>query len=402
MSDEPLPFVYLDNHATTQVDPRVLEVMLPFFSQQYGNAGSKHSLGEQAKQAVDNARAEIAQKLGVQPKEIVFTSGATESNNLAIRGIFERSRKERPHFISVQTEHKAVLTPLERLTKRGAEVSLLNVEQHGSPNAGLLNPEQITEAITENTILVSVMMVNSEMGVIQPIAEIGRICRDKGVLFHCDATQAVGKIPVDLETLNVDLMSFSAHKIYGPKGVGGLYVRSGKPTVRLAAQITGGGQQEGRRSGTVNVPGSIGMAKTLSICLEELPAEIERLTKLRNGLAKQLLENISGVEINGPALDATNSVGEPLRLPNNLNFSISGIEGESLMLMMPQLAISSGATCAADNPEPSHVLKALGRSEDEIRCSLRFGLGRFTTPQEIALAAEWVADVVKMMRNFAV
>jgi len=399
MSDTP---IYMDNHATTRVDPRVVEAMLPYFTEQYGNPGSvSHAFGWEAKSAVDDAREQIAESIGARAKEIVFTSGATESNNLAIRGVVDRQGSdreggERKHIVSVTTEHKAVLDPLAKLKRRGCEVTLLEVEQHESPRAGLITAEQVVQAITDDTVLVSVMMGNNEIGTIQPIAAIGEICKDRGVLFHCDATQAVGKLPVDVEALGVDLLSFSGHKMYGPKGVGGLYVRRRKPSVRLEAQILGGGHERGLRSGTLNVPGIIGMAKALELCTAEMSDESKRQADLRERLYARLVSSISDVGLNGPALD------EPeLRLPNNLNLSFAYVDGEALMMSIGRLAVSSGAACTSANPEPSHVLRALGLSEDLTRSSLRFGLGRFTTAEEVDLAAELVAEAVGRLRSMS-
>src|SRR5438477_5310937 len=277
--------IYLDNHATTRVDPRVVEAMLPFFTERFGNAGSiNHSFGTEAKEAVDAARESIAVGIGAEAREIVFTSGATESNNLAIRGLADRQRRKGNHIVSVTTEHKAVLDPLRRLARRGCEVTLLGVEQHGSPRAGWLDPQTVADAIRDDTLLVSVMLANNEIGVIQPIREIAQICRARDVPLHCDATQAVGKIPVDVRKLGVDLMSFSCHKIYGPKGVGALFVRRSGGAVRLEPLVDGGGQEHGLRSGTLNVPGIVGFAKALELCLAELPTEMPRLAALRQRL----------------------------------------------------------------------------------------------------------------------
>src|SRR3954447_7108081 len=278
-------FVYMDNHATTRVDPRVVEAMLPYFDTNYANPNSVHAAGHEARDAVDAARQSIATAIGADATEIVFTSGATESNNLAIRGVAERERRRGNHLLSVATEHKAVLDPLTRLARRGYDVTLLDVEQHNSPRAGWLDPQKVADAIREDTCLVSVMLANNEIGVIQPLGEIAALCKARGVLLHCDATQAVGKIPVDVGSLGVDLMSFSAHKIYGPKGIGALYVRRRNPIVRLEPQIAGGGQQEGRRSGTLNVPGIIGFATALQLCVEEMQTEMARLSNLRDTLA---------------------------------------------------------------------------------------------------------------------
>ena len=398
--------IYLDNHATTQVDSRVLQAMLPYFSEVYGNAGSvSHEYGWNAKQAVDDARQSVAQALGAQPGEIVFTSGATESNNLAIRGVAERQRAagsprgsaaERNQIISVATEHKAVLDPLRRLARHGYEVVLLPVEQAGSPHAGRLAAEQVAQAVSDRTLLVSVMLANNEIGVIQPLAEIGAICKERGVVLHTDATQAVGRIEIDVNRLNVDLLSFSAHKMYGPKGVGGLYVRRRNRRVRLDAQIDGGGQEHGLRSGTLNVPGIVGLAEALRICLEELPAEAERIRSLRDRLFGGLTSQIPDVTLNGPSLDEAS-----LRLPANLNCSFAYVDGEALMMNLGTIAVSSGSACTSANPEPSHVLSALGLNDDAVRASLRFGIGRFNTQQEIDMAAERIAEVVARLRKLS-
>ncbi|MGY8769832.1 MAG: cysteine desulfurase family protein [Pirellulales bacterium] len=387
--------VYLDNHATTRVDDRVVAAMIPYFTNIYGNAGSVgHVYGETAKEAVDQARASIAEAIGAQPREIVFTSGATESNNLALRGVLLKKRRRGDHAISVTTEHKAVLDPLSRLARQGYQVTLLSPKQAGDPQSGLLDPQQVDNAIQDDTAMVSVMLANNEIGVIQPIAEIGQICKKHDVLFHCDATQAVGKIPVDVEQLQVDLMSFSAHKMYGPKGVGALYVRSHKPRVRLEPQIDGGGQERGVRSGTLNVPSIVGFAEALEVCLSELPEETIRLAELRQKLYQGLSQKISGVRLNGPDLDLLG-----LRLPGNLNVSFDQVEGEALMMNVRQLAVSSGSACTSANPQPSHVLLALGLSEDETRSSLRFGIGRFNTEQEIQWATEVVSSAVTRLRE---
>jgi cysteine desulfurase len=393
--------IYLDNHATTRVDPRVLDAMLPYFAEEFGNAGSVvHAYGERARTAVNEARSAIAACLGAEPREIVFTSGATESNNLALRGVAERARRQGNHLISVKTEHKAVLEPLERLSRRGFDVTLLEVEPHGSPFAGLLDPQSLASAIRDDTILASVMLANNEIGVIHPIREIAAICRQRGVLLHCDATQGVGKLAVDVNHLGVDLMSFSAHKIYGPKGVGGLYVRRRDPVVRLEPQITGGGQQEGRRAGTLNVPGIVGLAVALQLCTAETTAETNGLLSLRERLFCGLAR-IGDVVVCGPALDAADEAKAPLRLPGNLNVAFPGFDGEALMLAMPHLAVSSGAACTSANPEPSHVLRALKVPEDLIRGSLRFGLGRFNTQEQIDRAIQAVRGAVDKLRALA-
>lgn len=386
--------IYMDNHATTRIDPRVVEAMLPFFSEDYGNAGSvSHLFGDVAREAVEQATASLAFNIGASSEEIVYTSGATESNNLAINGIAERNARRGKHLISVTTEHRAVLGPLERLASSDFQVTLLDVELHGSRHAGWLDPEKVANAIREDTLLVSVMLANNEIGLIQPLAEIAAVCRHRGVLLHCDATQAVGKIPVNVRDLGVDLMSFSAHKIYGPKGVGALYIRQGNPMVRLTPQITGGGQQQGRRSGTLNVPGIVGLAKALELCEAEMGHEQHRLAELRNSLSTKLAQLVAGIELCGPALD------QHIRLPGNLNIAFGDVDGEALLLEMKNLAVSSGATCSSHEPGPSHVLLALGMGEDLARSSLRFGLGRFSTAAEVDVAAEIVSKTVEKLRK---
>ena len=389
--------IYLDNHATTRVDPRVVEAMLPFWTEIYGNAAStSHVFGWEAKDAVDDARTRIAAAIGASPREIVFTSGATESNNLVIRGVAERSRRRGNHLVSVSTEHRAVLDPLARLGRRGFEVTILGVEPAASSHAGRLDPETLTAALRADTLLVSVMLANNEIGVIQPLAQIGQICRARGVLLHCDATQAVGRMPVDVAALGVDLLSFSAHKLYGPKGVGALYVRQGSDPIRLDGQIAGGGHERGLRSGTLNVPGIVGFAAALDLCLAEMGSETVRLAGLRNRLFAGLTSALEGVTLNGPELDAGG-----LRLPGNLNASFASVDGEALIMNVKQLAVSSGSACTSANPEPSHVLAALGLSDDAVRSSLRFGLGRFNTAVEIEFSISLVAEVVKRLRKLS-
>jgi cysteine desulfurase len=369
--------IYMDNHATTRLDPRVLEAMLPYFTETFGNpASTTHSFGQAAKAAVDAAREQIAAAIGAKPKEIVFTSGATESNNLAIKGAAIRQGGRGRHILSVGTEHPAVLDPLRTLARQGFEITLLPVVPSPDPAAGLVRPEQVAAALRPDTILVSVMLANNEIGVLQPVAEIGRLCRQRGVLLHSDATQAIGKIPVNVEELQVDLMSFSAHKIYGPKGIGALYVRQGRPPVRLEALIQGGGQERGLRSGTLNAPGIVGFARAIQLCLEDLPGESARLRVLRDRLFAGLAA--AGVSLNGPALEPPE-----LRLPGNLNVSFLGVAGEALLLHMPEIALSSGSACTSAHPEPSHVLRALGLGDELVRGSVRFGLGRFNTAEEV-------------------
>jgi len=387
--------VYLDNHATTRVDPRVVEAMLPCFTETFGNAAStSHASGRAANQAVDAARETIAAGIGARPVEIVFTSGATESNNLAIRGVAERSRSAGKHLVSVATEHPSVLDPLEKLAARGFDVTRLPVAQAPDEQAGRLLPEQVAETIRDETILVSVMLANNEIGAIQPLEAIGRVCRERGVLLHTDATQGVGKIPVDVGDLGVDLMSFSAHKMYGPKGIGALYVRRGVPRVRLEPLILGGGHERGLRSGTLNVPGIVGFARAIELCLEEMEVEGGRLRALRDRLYEGLVAEVSGVELNGPAL-ATGG----LRLPGNLNVSFGGVDGETLLMSTPGVAASSGSACTTAKPGPSHVLRALGLPDERARSSVRFGLGRFNTAEDVDLATEAIRDAVTRLRR---
>uniref|UniRef100_UPI0036F25C32 cysteine desulfurase family protein n=1 Tax=Anatilimnocola floriformis TaxID=2948575 RepID=UPI0036F25C32 len=390
--------IYLDNHATTRVDPRVVDAMLPFFTQIYGNAGStSHSFGWEAKAAADDSRARIAAAIGANEREIIFTSGATESNNLAIRGTCERNRRRGNHIVSVTTEHKAVLDPLKKLARKGFEVTLLPVTQIGDPLTGILKPEQVAAALREETCLVSVMLANNEIGSIAPISEIGAICRERGIPFQCDATQAVGKIPVDVSQLNVDLMSFSAHKMYGPKGIGALYVRRG---TRLEGQIDGGGQEYNLRSGTLPVPLVVGFAAALDLCLQELPAAALRQHQLRERLFQQLKTAIPDCLLNGPELPSAEDLFST-RLPGNLNLAFPLVQGEALMMSMRDVAVSSGSACTSANPEPSHVLRAIGQTEDLTLASLRFGIGRFNTAEEIDFAARLVIENVRRLRELS-
>ncbi len=376
------------------MDPRVLKAMLPYFTEHFGNAGSVgHIFGEEARAAVELSRASIARQLNVAENEIVFTSGATESNNLALRGVAERHRGRGGHFVSVTTEHKAVLDPLERLSRQGFTVTLLEPEQNGSPRAGWLDPAKVAEPLRDDTLLVSVMLANNEMGVIQPIAEIAEICHQRGVLLHCDATQAVGKIPVDVAELGVDLLSFSGHKIYGPRGTGALLVRRRRPRIKMTPLLEGGGQEHGLRSGTLNVPGIVGLARALEVCIEEMPSESARVFELRSHLHEELVRRLSGVKLNGPAFD--------LRLPGNLNLRFDGVDGEALMLNLNDVAVSSGSACTSANPEPSHVLRAIGLNDDETRSSLRFGIGRFNVSTDIDIAVETVVEAVQRLRHLA-
>lgn len=388
--------VYLDNHSTTRVDRRVLDAMLPYFREKFGNAGSTgHLFGWESHDAVEHSRRATAQAIHAEPREIVFTSGATESNNLALRGLADRTRRRGNHLVTVQTEHKAVLDPLMRLARRDFQVTRLPVAPHDSPQAGRLEVDQVAEAITDQTMLVSVMLANNEIGVLQPVAEIGALCRERGVLLHCDATQAVGRVPVDVRALQVDLLSFSAHKIYGPKGVGVLYVRRSGGAVRLSSQIDGGGQEGGLRSGTLNVPGIVGLARALQLCGAELDAEPLRLAALRTRLLDRLAQEVPDLTLNGPLL-----TDPQLRLPGNLNCRFPGVDGQTLMMNVRDVAVSTGSACTSSNPEPSHVLRALGLNDDQVRSSLRFGLGRFNTTEEIDFASEAIGAAVRRLRAF--
>jgi cysteine desulfurase len=380
--------IYMDHHATTPVDPRVLEAMLPYFTEKFGNAASRnHSFGWTAEEAVENARAQIARLINATPKEIIFTSGATESNNLAIKGAAEMYREKGNHIITQVTEHKAVLDTCKRLEKYGYQVTYLPVERDGR-----INPDDLRRAITPKTILISIMYANNEIGVIQPIEEIGRIAKEHGVLFHCDGVQAVGKIPVDVQKEGIDLLSLSAHKIYGPKGVGALYVRRRNPRVQLAAIIDGGGHERGMRSGTLNVPGIVGLGKACEICMNEMAAEGERLRRLRDRLKAGIEARLDEVYVNGSMVH---------RLPNNLNMSFAYVEGESLLMGINDVAVSSGSACTSATLEPSYVLKALGVGEDLAHTSIRFGLGRFNTEEEVDYVVERVVETVNRLRELS-
>jgi cysteine desulfurase len=386
--------IYLDNHATTQVDPRVVEAMTPYFTDFFGNAGSStHGFGHEAKRAVEESRERIAASIGAASREIVFTGGATESNNLALRGAAHKLAAKGRHIVSATTEHPSVLAPLEKLGREGFEITLLPVIPAGDARSGCLDAEQVARAIRPDTILVSVMLANNEIGAIHPLAEIGRICKERGVLLHSDATQALGKIDVDVGRLHVDLMSFSAHKIYGPKGVGALYVRKSGPRVKLESQIDGGGQEFGLRGGTLNVPGIVGFAKAVELCLAEMSEERERLRSLRDRLFEGIAGGLPGVMLNGPELNAD------YRLPNNLNLSFDRVDGETLLIKMPEIALSSGSACSSATPEPSHVLLALGLSNEMARGSIRFGLGRFNTPEEVECVIGRVVETVAFLRS---
>jgi cysteine desulfurase len=377
--------VYLDNNSTTRVDPRVVEAMLPWFTEHYGNAASRHHVfGWKAEEAVDAARAQVAGLIGADPREIVFTSGATESDNLALKGVAAMYRRQGDHIVTVATEHKAVLDVCKRLQREGFRVTYLPVDPFGRVTA-----EQVADALTEKTILVSVMAANNEIGTLHPIAEIGKLCKRRGVLFHTDAVQAAGKVPLDVEALGVDLLSLSAHKLYGPKGVGALYVRRRNPHVRLEPLFDGGGHERGMRSGTVNVPGVVGFGVACDLCRGGMPAESERTRTLRDRLHQGLLPRLDGVTLNGHPTE---------RLPGNLNLSFAGVRGEALLMSLRQIAISSGSACTSANPEPSYVLKALGVDDELAHASLRFGVGRFTTAEEIDFAVDEVTRNVQRLR----
>jgi len=380
--------VYMDNHATTPVDPRVVEAMSPFFTEKFGNAASRnHEFGWVAEEAVENARAQVAKLINATPKEIVFTSGATESTNLAIKGVAEMYREKGNHIITQVTEHKATLDTCKRLEKYGYEVTYLPVEKDGR-----INLEDLRRAITPKTILISIMYANNEIGVVQPIAEIGKIAKEKGIFFHVDGVQAIGKIPVDVQKDGIDLMSISAHKIYGPKGVGALYVRRKNPRVQLSAIIDGGGHERGMRSGTLNVPGIVGLGKACELCQQEMAAESERLRGLRERLKESIMSRLDETFINGSMEH---------RLPHSLNISFAYVEGESLLMGINDVAVSSGSACTSATLEPSYVLKALGVGEDLAHTSIRFGLGRFNTAEEVDYVADRVVETVTRLRELS-
>ena len=380
--------IYMDYHATTPMDPRVFEAMKPYFLQTFGNAASRnHSFGWEAEEAVEKSRKQIASLIGATAKEIVFTSGATESNNLALKGVAEMYAEKGNHIITAATEHKAILDTCKRLEKHGVRVTYLPVQTNG-----LVDLEQLQAAITDKTILISIMYANNEIGVIQPIAELGKIAKSKGVLLHTDATQAVGKVPVNVIKDNVDLMSMSGHKMYGPKGVGALYVRRKSPRVQITAQMDGGGHERGMRSGTLNVPGIVGLGEACALCQAEMPEESKRMAFLRDKLRDKLQSELDETYINGTMEH---------RLPNNLNISFAYVEGESLLMGINDIAVSSGSACTSATLEPSYVLKALGAGDDLAHSSIRFGLGRFNTEEEVDYVAAKVIDVVKKLRELS-
>ena len=379
--------IYLDHQATTPMDPRVLDVMMPFFTEKFGNPHSRnHVYGWEAEDAVEKARDEIAALIGADPKEIIFTSGATESNNIAIKGVGRFYKDRKNHIITCATEHKCVLESCRHMGQEGCEVTYMHVAKNG-----LIDLDQLRETITEKTALVSIMGVNNEIGVIQPMAEIGSICREKGVFFHSDCAQAVGKIPLDVNEMNIDLMSISGHKLYGPKGVGALYVRR-KPRVRLTPLFSGGGQERGMRSGTLPTPLCVGLGEACAIAGREMLQESERLHYLRDRLYKGITDQLPEVYINGD-IDQ--------RIPGNLNLSFAYVEGESLMMGIKNLCVSSGSACTSASLEPSYVLRALGVTEDLAHTSLRLGLGRFTTEEDVNKATDEIVTQVKKLRELS-
>ncbi len=381
--------VYMDNHATTRVDSRVLDAMLPYFTEKFGNAASRnHSFGWEAEEAVDRSRNQIAALIGAKSKEIIFTSGATESDNLAIKGVVEFYKDKGNHIISCVTEHKAVLDSCRALERAGkATVTYLPVDKYG-----MVDPDAVRRAITDKTVLITIMWANNEIGTIHPIAEIGKIAKEKGIVFHTDAVQAIGKVPVDVEKAGVDLASITAHKIYGPKGIGAIYVRSKGPRVRLTPQMDGGGHERGMRSGTLNVPGIVGLGAACEIAGKEMPDEAQRLIQLRSQLQAGLFERLDEIYVNGHPTE---------RLPGNLNVSFAYVEGESLLMGINDIAVSSGSACTSATLEPSYVIRALGIDDELAHSSIRFGLGRFNTLEEVDYVTDRVSKEVKRLREMS-
>jgi cysteine desulfurase len=375
--------IYMDNNATTRCDPRVVEAMLPYFTEHFGNAASRnHAFGWEAEEAVENAREQVAALIGTGPKEIIFTSGATESDNLALKGVAAMYKKKGNHIITAVTEHKAVIDPCKRLERDGFQVTFLPVDKYGQVSA-----QQVAEALTDKTILVSLMAANNEIGTLQPIKEIGKLCKQRGVLFHTDAVQAVGKVPIDVDAMGIDLLSLTAHKLYGPKGIGALYVRRKDPRVRLDPIIDGGGHERGMRSGTLAVPSIVGFGKACELCQKEMDSEAKRLIGLRQRLQRGICEQIDEVYLNGHPVQ---------RLPGNLNLSFAYVEGEALMMGIKDVAVSSGSACTSASLEPSYVLKALGVGDELAHSSIRFGMGRFNTEEEVDFV---IADVVRAVTH---
>ena len=380
--------IYMDNHATTPMDPRVLEEMLPYFMEKFGNAASRnHSFGWAAEEGVETGRERIAKLIGATTKEIVFTSGATESDNLAIKGVAEMYREKGNHIITAVTEHKAVLDTCKRLEKYGYRVTYLPVQKDG-----LIDLDDLKRAMDDKTILVTIMAANNEIGVLQPVADIGKLCHERGVVFHTDATQYVGKVPMDVIKQNIDLASISGHKMYGPKGVGALYVRRKNPRVQLSAIIDGGGHERGMRSGTLNVPGIVGLGKACALAQQDMPQESCRMAGLRNRLRDRIMNHLDEAYINGSMEH---------RLPGNLNISFAYVEGESLLMGINDIAVSSGSACTSATLEPSYVLKALGTGDDLAHSSIRFGLGRFNTEAEVDYVADRVIETVERLRELS-
>jgi len=381
--------IYMDNHATTPVDPRVIEAMLPYFNAKFGNAASRsHVFGWTAEEAVSYAREQIAKLIGAEnEKEIVITSGATESDNLALKGIADFYKDKGDHIITSVVEHKAVLDSCKRLEKEGYRVTYLGVDKEGR-----VDPDDVKRAITDKTILVSIMLANNEVGTVNPIGEIGKITRERGVIFHCDAVQGIGKVPFDVQKMNVDLASITAHKMYGPKGVGGLYIRRSKPRVRLVAQMDGGGHERGMRSGTLNVPGIVGFGKAADIMIKDGPSENARILGQREHLRKRLTSALEETQLNG-SLEH--------RLPGNLNISFAFVEGEAMMMAIKDVAVSSGSACTSASLEPSYVLRAMGVGEELAHSSIRFGIGRFNTDEEIDYVADLVISSVRKLRSMS-
>jgi cysteine desulfurase len=378
--------IYMDNQATTPVDPRVLQVMLPYFHERFGNAAShSHAFGREAEAAVEAAREQVARLLRAEPREIVFTSGATEANNLAIKGLAEQYRDQGNHLVTSAVEHPSVLDACRHLERHGFRVTYLPVG-----GDGLVRVEDLHDALEDHTILVSIMAANNEIGTLNPIREMGQLCRARRVLFHTDATQALGKVPLDARALKIDLLSCSAHKIYGPKGVGALYVRRQNPRVRLAAQLDGGGHERGMRSGTLNVPGIVGFGEAAALCAGEMEGEGARLLELRERLRRGIMDGLDSVRLNGHPTR---------RLPGNLNLSFARVEGGALLMALDDVALSSGSACTSDSLEPSYVLQALGVADDLAHASLRFGLGRFNTAEEVDYVVERIIEVVGRLRR---
>jgi len=379
--------IYLDNNATTPVDPRVLDAMLPYFCEKFGNAASRsHSFGWEAEEAVERARQQVAALIGADPKEIIFTSGATEGNNIAIKGVAGMYADRGRHIITQVTEHKAVIDPCEYLREHGYRVTFLPVDRYGR-----VDVQQLADAIADDTILVSIMHGNNEIGTLQPIGEIGRLCKQRGVLFHTDCCQTFGKVPIDVESMGIDLLTCSGHKIHGPKGIGALYVRR-KPRVRCEPVIHGGGHERGMRSGTLNVPGIVGLGKAAELCREHMDSEPARLAALRDRLQAGILAQLGDVYLNGHSTERT---------PTNLNLSFAYVEGESLMMGMSEVAVSSGSACTSASLEPSYVLRALGVGEDLAHSSIRFSVGRFNTLEEIDYVIGRVVSVVRKLREMS-